>query len=251
MTALTASACRERLIDGQRLLDTVLDLSIGGWRTRIRSNDPRLLTRLSRYFAPYATPHTVVDAEIVAIECPAPELGLAFVDWRREPGKTGRKDSYRDLPDARLVRKVRTGMVFLQHERWRIAAGPCLDNDNQVINFINSQYMNHLQQRGWLICHAAALARDGRALGLAGFSGGGKSTLMLRLMEEPAWHYLTNDRLLVRQHSGTVECRGIPKMPRVNPGTLLHNPRLSGLVDRRRAAALRSLPPAALWSIEE
>jgi len=251
MTPPTASDCAERLIDGNRLVDTALDLIFGDWRIRIRSNDQTLLERLAGYFGPYVTALGEVDAEVIAVECPPPELGLTFIDWRREAGKTGRKDSYLDLSNGRLVRKVRTGMVFLQHTCWRIAAGPCLANDNQLINFINSQYMNHLQQRGWLLCHAAALERDGRALGLAGFSGGGKSTLMLNLMEQPEWRYLTNDRLLIRQRGGSVECRGIPKMPRVNPGTLLHNPRLTNLLDEERAASLRSLPRDRLWSLEE
>ena len=31
------------------------------------------------------------------------DTGLDFTDWSREPGKTGRKDAYHDLPGARLV----------------------------------------------------------------------------------------------------------------------------------------------------
>ena len=91
--------------------------------------------------------------------------GPEFIDWAREPGKTGRKDSYLDLDGGRLVRKVRTGMVFLQSAGERIAAGPCLRYDNQVINFINAQYMNWLQNQGWLICHASGLVTGGRCLG--------------------------------------------------------------------------------------
>ena len=45
-----------------------------------------------------------------AIEREAPELDVAFTDWKREPGKTGRKDSYAASPGARLVRKVRRAL---------------------------------------------------------------------------------------------------------------------------------------------
>jgi len=64
-------------------------------------------------------------------------MDFDFKDWTREFGKSGRKDSYVDIEDARLIHKVRTGMVFLQSSDQKIAAGPCLQNDNQVINFIN------------------------------------------------------------------------------------------------------------------
>ena len=137
-------------------------------------------------------------------------MSLNFIDWAREPGKTGRKDSYVDLLGGRLLRKVRTGMVFLQSDTWRIAAGPCEANDNQVINFINAQYMNDLQRHDWLICHAAGLVRGERAVAIAGFSGGGKSTVMLRAMEHPSLDYLTNDRLFIRGDEQGVQAAGIP-----------------------------------------
>jgi HprK-related kinase B len=191
------------------------------------------------------------DIDIVAIERDAPDLDVSFVDWKREPGKTGRKDSYLDLAGARLVRKVRTGMVFLQGSEHRIAAGPCLRYDNQVINFINSQYMNWLQNRGWMICHASGLVRDGRCLGIAGFSGGGKSTLMLRVMDDPRVSYLTNDRLFIRAGDGPTEAVGIPKLPRINPGTIVHNPALHGLLAAQQRESYLAMPPDELWHLEE
>ena len=191
------------------------------------------------------------DLEIVAIERDAPELGVAFTDWQREPGKTGRKDSYLDLDGARLVRKIRTGMVFLHGTADRIAAGPCLRNDNQVINFINAQYMEWLQNRDWLICHASGLVRDGRCLAIAGLSGGGKSTLMLRMMDDPEVSYLTNDRLFIRPGDGFTEAVGIPKLPRINPGTIVHNPALHGLLTLEQRNAFLAMPPDQLWTLEE
>jgi HprK-related kinase B len=156
-----------------------------------------------------------------------------------------------DLPGGRLVRKVRTGMVFLQSESHRIAAGPCLENSNQVINFINSQYMNWLQHRGWLICHAAGLVYRGRGLGIAGFSGGGKSTLMLHMLDNDEVSYLSNDRLFIRIERGRTLARGIPKLPRINPGTIVHNPKLHSLIPAQQSNTLLQLPAAELWELEE
>ncbi len=234
-----------------RLCDDALYLKIGECSLRLRSNSPELVAGLSAYFA-----HTLGDVEdpdldVIAIEREAQDLGVDFIDWAREPGKTGRKDACLDLPGGRLIQKVRTGMLFLQSESHRIAAGPCLQNDNQVINFINAQYMNWLQHRGWLICHASGLVYKNRCLGMAGFSGGGKSTLMLHLMEHDEVAYLTNDRLFIRNRAGAVQAVGIPKLPRINPGTIVHNPRLHGLIPEPEREVLLQLPPRKLWEIED
>jgi HprK-related kinase B len=228
-----------------------LYLALGDCTLRLRSNSTAVLADLADYFSHVASAANTPDIDIIAIERDAPELDVDFIDWKREPGKTGRKDSYVDLPGGRLVRKVRTGMVFLQSDRHRVAAGPCLKYNNQVINFINSQYMNWLQNRGWLICHAAGLVYRGKCLGIAGFSGGGKSTLMLHLLDNDEVSYLTNDRLFIHAGSGPTLARGIPKLPRINPGTIVHNKKLHSLISAPQRETLLQLPGAELWELEE
>ena len=186
-----------------------------------------------------------------AIDSPVLDTGLAFTDWSREPGKTGRKDAYHDLPDGRLVHKVRTGMLFLQSETLRIAAGPCRRHDNQVINFINSQYMNWLQQHDWLICHAAALCAGERGLAIAGFSGGGKSTLMLHILERDRTAFLSNDRVFIRRGGEGLQMRGIAKLPRINPGTLLNNSKLHVLASQQQLDGWSAMATDELWHLEE
>jgi HprK-related kinase B len=248
---IDARGAAKRLMHGVVLSEKPLRLTIGECNLVIRSNSQSLLERLARYFHHLPKHKSVATIEITAIEGDKLETGLPFIDWRREAGKSGRKDAYVDLTDGRLVLKVRTGMVFLQSEQWRIAVGPCEAYDNQLINFINSQVMNWLQQRDWLICHAACLILGGRGIGMAGFSGGGKSTLMLHLMEHPASRYLTNDRLFLRRQGVSVEAVGIPKLPRINPGTVVNSPRLSPLIDAQRRDELLKLPQQALWELEE
>jgi len=251
-----AETFANKLKDGITLQDEVISLDLGGFTIALRSNSQAHLDGLRIYFA-----HCLgsgpglgggaADVEVLALEGPADDLGLTFIDWQREPGKTGRKDAYYDLSDGRLVQKVRTGMVFLQSANHRIAAGPCLENDNQVINFINAQYMNWLQQNGALICHASGLVVGGGCLGMAGFSGGGKSTLMLQVLEAPRTGYLTNDRLFLKKNNAGVEALGIPKLPRINPGTIVSNPTLSSILSEERRAELLALPKDELWDLEE
>ena len=252
MTTKETAAHYARLLIGDTLLTPrTLHLRHAASTMRVRSNSMALLDRLARYFSHVTVAAADADMEVIAIDQPAPELGVDFTDWKREPGKTGRKDSYFNLDDGRLLRKVRTGMVFVQSEDQRVAVGPCLRHDNQVINFINSQFMNRLQQDGWLICHAAGLVNDGAVLALAGFSGGGKSTLMLQLLEDTGFAYLSNDRLFVRRTPGDTIACGIPKLPRVNPGTIVHNPRLQALIPDAERTALSRLPSKALWELED
>lgn len=251
MPPVDAKSAAELLMQDQQLCETPLHLTIGDCGLTVRSNSQPLLNRLKNYFRQLSQKPARASMELVAIESKVLDSGLPFIDWQREPKKNGRKDAYVELPDGRIILKVHTGMLFLQSEAWRIAAGPCLEYDNQLINFINSQVMNWLQQRDWLICHAAGVILKGHALGIAGFSGRGKSTLMLHLMEIPNSCFLTNDRLFLRRQGVEVEAVGIPKLPRVNPGTVVNNPRLESLIGEQRRAELLNLPKEALWNLQE
>ncbi|MEW8139568.1 MAG: HprK-related kinase B [Candidatus Thiodiazotropha endolucinida] len=247
----SAGDAAKLLMQKVQLCGEPLQLNIGDCVLVIRSNSQSLLDRLAGYFHHLPKTRALATIEVTAIESDKLETGLPFIDWRREAGKSGRKDAYVELTDGRLVLKVRTGMLFLQSEQWRIAVGPCEEYDNQLINFINSQVMNWLQQREWLICHAAGLILNNHAIAMAGFSGGGKSTLMLHLMEYPKSRYLTNDRLFLRRRGVGVEAVGIPKLPRINPGTVVNSSRLSPLIDEQRREQLLRLPQQELWELEE
>jgi HprK-related kinase B len=256
---------KEQLMSGVSIEPRYLDLNLGRCTIRVLSNSLILLTRLEQYFS-----HIVItehaeqcDIHVIAIEKEEQDPAMMFTDWHREPGKTGRKDSICDINGGRVIRKVRTGMLFLQSEKYRLAVGPCIQNDNQIINFINNQYMTWLQQRDFLNCHAAALVKDGQAYAVAGFSGGGKSTLMLQMLENEATHFLSNDRLFItsQKESQTapyevpneqqVIAAGVAKMPRINPGTIIHNPRLENMIPLVERAQYLSLPAQELWDLEQ
>jgi len=247
----TAAQVTAQLLQGHQLAAKTVHLALGGYVIALKSNSEKLLQHLQQYFSHVVTDGSPADIEVICIDSEVTDSGFDFIDWKREPGKTGRKDAYHDLEDARLVLKVRTGMLFLQHEKHRIAVGPCNEYDNQVINFINAQYMNWLQQNHALICHASGLVVNDKCMGIAGFSGGGKSTLMLHMMDDDSVHYLTNDRLFLSRKDNTVEATGIPKLPRINPGTIVNNPRLKPILDEQRCEELLAMPKEQLWHLEE
>ena len=267
----TITSIKQQLINNQTLLSHELALKLAGCSIQIQSNSYELLDKLKFYFENCDVidnnfdSRESADIQIIAIESLAVELENHYIDWAREPGKSGRKDEYFDIQDGRVVRKVRTGMVFLQSKNERIAAGPCIQNDNQLINFINSQYMNWLQNRGWLICHASGMTLNTEkkdtgqkvkpGFAIAGLSGGGKSTLMLELMNDPSVSYLTNDRLFIKKESKkqnmSTGMLGIPKLPRINPGTIVGNPKLHGLLDKKELHYYQAMETSELWEVEE
>ncbi len=236
------------------LIDQTLQLGLPDVQLHIKSNNEEIFERLGYYFR-HIVKSDNLNENINIIEVEVYETGSDFAelnwnDWAREPGKEGKKDSYIDLNNVRLIRKVKTGMVFLQSETLRIATGSCLDNLNQVVNFIINQYMNYLQQQGWLICHAAALANSLNGIAIAGFSGGGKSTMMLHLLNQDSLDFVSNDRLFIKVINGQVLARGVPKLPRINPGTIVNNERLVTILDESEKDEYSSLDKDSLWQLE-
>jgi HprK-related kinase B len=248
-------------------------IRLAGWQLLIRSDTPELHSVLADYFG------SLITEDPQAIEThlqqeypptlsvyirPAHQLAqfhaLDWQDWQREPGKSGRKEAVYDLsPYDRLIYKVRTGLIFWQHPTQLRAFGDLLTHPNQVINFILSQYLSWRLNQGSddnsaLLGHCAALMYRQQGIAIAGFSGGGKSTLMLHLLREGD-AFISNDRVVLQRcnqqnsSDNPITCYGIPKQPRVNPGTLLNNPALSGILpDPDR---YRTLSDQALRQLEE
>ena len=248
------------------------DFQFGGLSVHVESNSPALLERLASYFQPFLrdwtpTPHEPRNGLVVtALETPTPHVDVDYRDWPRDPGKLHLKERIADLPGGRVVHKVRTGMHFLVGGSMRLAMGPCLANANQVVNFIVTQYIENSLHRGWQLCHAAGVGVGAHGLALAGLAGAGKSTLALHLMGR-GLAFVSNDRLLV--HAGPepaalagvdrvlqpgperVLQAGVPKLPRINPGTALHQPQLHAVLPAARRQELQQLDPNSLWTLEE
>jgi HprK-related kinase B len=226
-------------------------LDLAGVVVLVRSSSAALSASLERYFGDVVSaPAARAEVRVDLVETSTPAMPPALQDWPREAGKLGQKERYADTPDGRLVAKVRTGMVFVLTAGERIAVGACIANINQVVNFIIAQYIGRRLEQGWSLCHAAGIASGTEGLAIAARSGAGKSTLALHLMSA-GLSFTSNDRLLIRRSGARCELCGVPKMPRVNPGTLLHNPDLQGLLSPTRRAALLDMPSRELWRLEE
>ncbi|MGD2044643.1 MAG: HprK-related kinase B [Gemmatimonadota bacterium] len=246
----SAAVLAAELLRG-RSVEHVLRLAVGGCRIDVETDDEGLLAKLDRYFHEQRSDDaTTPDFRILAVEAPPAELGIDWSVKQPDPGKTKIKEEWIDLPDGRVVRKRLTGMIFVFGGDLHLAFGPCLENDNQVINFVNNRYMQWRLSQGYLLAHAGAVAESGRALALCGRSGAGKSTIALRLVAE-GLDFVSNDRLLFKRSGSGVEVHGIPKHPRVNPGTILSNPLLEHMIPPAERERLRGLPHDELRDLED
>ena len=180
----------------------VLFLAFGPCVVRVAANRDAVADALAHYFKPFVVDARSQDIDISVHEAPCPDLPASFIQKALEPGKTKVKEAYADIENGRIVRKLLTGMVFIFNQHSHAAVGPCLDNLNQVVNFINNRFIQWRLCRGGLLGHAAGIAMAGRGLAMAGFSGAGKSTLALHLMSREAT-FVSNDRVMVaRTDSG-------------------------------------------------
>lgn len=149
-----------------------LNLRIGPVTFRIGSEWRQPLDALRRLYAGYPAPDPVADFT-VRLEAEKP--------WRRlvRPSVAIRGDY--TLPDA--------APLSLDHGLLAAEMG------------MNLQMA--LGQRRFLLLHASAVERDGRALLMTGHSGAGKSTLAA-LLGERGWRFLGDEFALVDLESGAV-----------------------------------------------
>ncbi|MCB9570279.1 MAG: HprK-related kinase B [Myxococcales bacterium] len=233
-----------------------LDLALPGCRARIRGDDRGVMAELREYYREFllSAASGPADLEIVALAGPPIELPWALEVKHDDKGRPA-KEAWIDLADGRVVRKIRTGVTLLMGQAGGrtidVIAGPLSDHADQVINFLHHRFMARALAGGGALAHAAAVAHQGRGLVLCGRSGAGKSTLALHLMAHtPALAFVSNDRLVLGC-GDTPRILGIPKHPRVNPGTILNNPALTPLLDPRERAAFGALPEDELRPLED
>lgn len=231
-------------------LSNELFIRLDDCRIRVRTNSSSLRQKLAFYLQPFLVPALdECHINIEAVETEPPVLDLKLRDKMPDPGKKRIKEQYLDTPQGRVVRKTISGMVFYFNTNRNLAIGPCSENDNQIINFINNRFIQWKLDQGCLLCHAAGVARNNQGIILAGFSGMGKSTLALHLMNKDLT-FISNDRLMVEEKESLLTMYGVPKLPRVNPGTILNNPSLFGILKKNEIEKFKRMGQERIWDLE-
>jgi HprK-related kinase B len=222
-------------------------LRFGDYDLAFVSDDERLRQRVANYYrsfvapAPRGRPRDTLQA-LPAL--PVRPVG-SFTPWDARG-----KESFLQVEGGRIIRKNRSGVLIGCFDgRWTIA-GNLQANFNQIVNLIGALYGMSVIGRGGAMLHASAVVRDDRAIAVLGQSGSGKSSVAVRLLER-GFDFLSNDRLILLPTQDGMQAHGLPRLPRVNPGTLLAGRRTQALLDKDRRRRYARLPERELWQLED
>jgi hypothetical protein len=95
-----------------------------------------------------------------------------------------------------------------------------------LMRVVRELAMDHVQRRGDLLLHAAALTVGGRGVVIAGPKDAGKTTLLIQLLRHGAARYVSNDRVVVSLADTHPRVRGMPTIISIRAGTLQLFPEL-------------------------
>ncbi len=189
---------------------------------------------------------------ILAVDAPVPRPSVSWQIKPPDPGKDKAKEARADLADGRLIHKLQRDLIVMLGRERAAVVGSVGKHAEQVINLLNHRVNQRHLERGYLLGHAAGVVRGDRAVAIAGFAGMGKSTLALHAMHRyDELSLLSNDRIVL-QNGGVADPRvyGVARHPRVNPGTLLHNPSLVELLPDAERERYLELPSSELRTVE-
>lgn len=239
--------------------DHRLLLDLHGVKIRVNTDSDEVAGLLRDYYADYLAAGGPedggadcyrIDAHQRWIKVDHDELAIYV-----EQGKTKPKEAFLDDPDTglRLMLKVRSGVLALLGRRHIRVAGDLVGFINQLNNIINAVFIIDRMDAGYTLFHASALARGDRGMIVSGRSGAGKSSAAIWTLEHGI-SIISNDRLLARrapgEGTGAIPMLGVPKKPRINPGTIVGNPKLHGMMTPAELARYRAMPMEELWHVE-
>jgi len=227
-----------------------LDLAFEELTLRMSSNSEDLLTRLATYYEPFVRRDVQPHITVHALDAIPPDLNVQFSGVPRNEAGKATKEEWAKAQDGWIVRKVRTGMTYLLGPRLRLAVGDVLQDSNQIINFVDNQFLDHRVHAGGVLLHASGVATDCQGLAIAGFSGAGKSSLTLHFLAR-GFDFVSNDRVILDADLPGALMYGLAKQPRINPGTIISNPALTSMLPASRRAKYESMPSDELWNLED
>ncbi|GEM_PF-1311469 len=229
-----------------------VNLSIQNISFTVLTNSAELARKLHDYLALYTRegdgkPGHLFYAIVGEIDIDREKL----IDIPRTQSKKMVKEAAYDTREGRIILKKRTGVVVLQEHDVRAVVGDLVSNINQVINVIDEVFITDYLKQGYVLLHSSAVAdRHGNGIVFTSESGSGKSTMAVAMLEH-GFHYLSNDRVLLKAKDERVTILGVPKKPRLNPGTILVLPRLHQLLTPEEILKYSKLTPDELWHLED
>lgn len=160
-------------------------------------------TLLSPFPLPRLHPGTGYHGQIVFRQSPDEPPPEPTADRRTVRFLDGTTTQVSAGPDGAdlVVRLSGVGTFVVRPHEVVLHREPGASDDDVEHFLVNAVLSNLAGLRGELCPHAAAVARDGRALVVAGPSGSGKSHLAARLVAD-GWSLLADDHVVIRPDDG-------------------------------------------------
>ena len=216
----------------------------------IQTNSHDLASKVRSYFSTWLSENEAPNSHVIyAFQGNGIYDQNKLLDVSRREGKRI-KEAYYDNDDGRVVLKKRTGATLYIKDGERYLVGNLVLHLNQLVNVLDEVFEEDFMDRGYLLFHASAVAdMEGRGILLVSASGAGKSTLALALVER-GLRFLSNDRVLARFEDERVHLIGVPKKPRINPGTILSLSSLNHIISDEERSMYGALDKDELWQLE-
>lgn len=113
----------------------------------------------------------------------------------------------------------------------------------QSIDLIRDLIIRHEETCGTMILHASGVLYDDRVVAIAGRKGAGKTTMLLRLLDEGGVSYFTGDKLFCTARGRQICGAPWRDWPYVGVGTLRTVPRLSVFAEEHLGEDLQTCDP--------
>ena len=216
----------------------------------IRTDSEDLASKLRSYCRPWLCKAASQASHIIhAFQGQGVYDANKLRDVARREGKSV-KEAYYDSDNGRVVLKKRTGATVYIRDGEYFVVGNLILHMHQLINVIDEVYEEDFMERGYVLFHASAVAdRQGNGIMLTSASGAGKSTLALFLVDK-GFRFLSNDRVLAKYENDHVHLVGVPKKPRINPGTILALDSLCAIITPEEKRLYSQLDRNELWQLE-
>jgi len=192
-------------------------LDIHGLTVRCEASAPDLAAELVRPFRYFARENIECDVTIMVTESAPPYASFPRLEAQFS---TPRNVVYRS-PEQKVVDYFGRGAIVQEPgaPRYRLYS-----QDRNLLGeafylLVTSLFGQHCDRNGLLRVHALAVSCRGRALLLLIPQGGGKSTMSMRLLENPAIKLISDDDPIVARD-----------------GRILPFPKALGVLDRQRVA---------------
>lgn len=213
-------------------------LAFGGVSTAYHSDEDSTAGWITRFLEGYFTPTTTGTADASVYSTADAALYAALQGLAPRGPELGRND-YADIPVTEDVTVVHTRatkvtpeedvyLVLFRRQRGVVLAtsGNLEVRREEGMQTLRALAKWLLLERGWVPMHSACVARDGRAICIAGEKASGKTSTLLNLLARDGCELVAIDKFLVRGAGAHLEVRGLPGKAGIRVGSAIVQPQV-------------------------